>query len=104
VVADEWVPLVQPFDASRIKAVLEKIVRCLHFSRTGTPLSAGVRFTVDVAPLSTADEQNLYDRRTGCVGHNDEFVFRCEVQGENASRWLLGFYRHHAFTVHVDAS
>lgn len=104
VVADEWVPFAQPFNASRIKAVVEKIVRCLHFYRIGTTLSPATRLTVDVIPLTTADEQNLYDRRTGCVGHNDEFVFRDEALGGAASRWRLGFYRQHTFTVHVNAS
>lgn len=104
VVADELVPFAQPFDASRINAVVEKIVRCLHFSRSGTPLLSRARLTVDVAPLTSADERNLYDRRTGCVGHNDEFVYRHEALNDVASRWLLGFYRLHAFTVHVNAS
>lgn len=104
VVADEWVPFAQPFDASRIKAVVEKVVRCLHFSRTGSPLPSHVQLVVDVTPLSPAGEQDLYDHRTGCVGHNDEFVFRHEASGAGTSRWLLGFYRHHTFIVHANAS
>lgn len=104
VVADEWVPFAQSFDAPRIKAVVEKIVRCLHFSRTGSPLSSGFHLAVDVTPLSSVDEQNLYDHRTGCVGHNDEFVFRHEALSEGASRCLLGFYRHHTFIVQSNAS
>lgn len=101
VIADELVPLVQSFDASRINAVVEKIVRCLHFACTGTMLSPDASFAVDVAPLTTDNEQNLYDRRSGCVGDNDEFVFWHEALSDAASLWLLGFYRHHAFTVHV---
>ena len=104
VVADEWVPFAQPFNASRIKAVVEKIVRCLYFSRTGSPLSPSVRLVVDVTPLSSADEQNLYEHRTGCVGHNEEFVYRYEVTADSNSRWLLGFYRHHTFIVQANAS
>jgi len=32
VLGDEWLSLVLPFSASRIIAVVGKIVRCLHFS------------------------------------------------------------------------
>lgn len=103
VVADELVPFAQPFDASRINAVVGKIVRCLYFSRTGTPLVSGACLTVDVAPLASVDEENLYDRPSGYVGHNDEFVYRHEALDAAASRWLLGFYRLHTFTIHVNA-
>jgi len=104
VVAEELVPLAQPFNASRINAVVEKIVRCLHFARGGAPLSPRAVLKVDVAPLTPADECTLYDNRSGCVGHDDEFVFWRESLGSARARWLLGFYRHHAFTVHVNAS
>lgn len=104
VVADEWVPFAQPFNASRINAVVEKIVRCLHFLCTGLPLSHGVRLDIDVTPLTSIDERNLYTHRTGCVGYNDEFVFRYEALGDGVSRWLLGFYRHHTFIVNANAS
>lgn len=104
VLADEWAPFAQPFNASRIRAVVEKIVRCLHFSHAGSPLSPDIHLAVDVTPLSPADEQTLYDHRTGCVGHNDEFVFRHEALGKGASRWLLGFYRHHTFIVQANTS
>lgn len=99
--SDELVPRTQPFLASRISGVVEKIVRCLHFATTGVPLARDGQVTVDVTPLTVDEEHLLYDDRTGCVGHNDEFVFRREPSGSKQSRWLLGFYRHHTFTVTV---
>ncbi|MGD0238272.1 MAG: hypothetical protein ABSC55_27530 [Syntrophorhabdales bacterium] len=99
---DEWLPLVQPFSASRINAVVEKIVRCLHFSLYGTPLSKLARLDVDTTPLTPSDLQLLYGQRTGEVGDFDEFVFRREDTGHNSSRWLMAFYGLHTFTVKVE--
>ena len=104
VVGDDLLYLLQSFNASRINAVVEKIIRCLHFSSTGAPLRSTFSLRVDVAPLTTSETEDLYDRRTGCVGHHDEFVFRYEHISELSFRWLLGFYRHHTFAVHGNAS
>lgn len=99
--ADEWVPLTQAFAASRISGVVEKIVRCLHFASTGTPLLREAQLTVDVTPFSIDEEHSLYHDRSGCVGHHDEFVFRCEPGAGGKTRWLLGFYRNRTFAVTV---
>ena len=72
-VADELLPVVQPFDATRINAVVEKIVRCLHFFLSGTPLSPSARLDVDISPLSATDLRALFEKRTGYVGNYNEF-------------------------------
>ena len=102
VLGDEWLPLVLPFSASRIKAVVEKIVRCLHFSLCGTPLSKHARLEVDITPLNPTDLQVLFDQRTGEVGDFEEFVFRREVTGQGCTRWLMAFYRLHKFAVKLE--
>jgi hypothetical protein len=104
VVPDELLPLAQPFKASRINAVVEKIIRCLHFSRTGAPLPLAATVDVSVAPLCEPDLRLLHEQRTGSVGHHDEFVFRCEPRDRDGSRWLLMFYGYHTFDVHIHAS
>lgn len=103
VLPDEQLPLVQPFTASRISAVVEKIVRCLHFVQSGNVLSPVAKCDVSVAPLSDEEHRSLYDERSGEVGHHDEFVFRVDSIGEGSTQWLLGFYRFHTFTVRVSA-
>ena len=102
ILGNEWLPLVQPFTASRIEAVVEKIVCCLHFSLYGTPLSKHTRLEVDITRLSPADLQLLFDRRTGQVGDFEEFVFRREDTGHDTSRWLMAFYELHTFTVKIE--
>lgn len=104
VLGDEQLPCVQSFDALRINALVEKIVRCLHFSHTGDLLSPALPLVVEVTPLTKSEEEDLYSRRTGFVGHHDDFVFRQELLGQSAFRWLLGFYRYHTFTVRGNAS
>ena len=104
VLADELVPFTQSFVARRINSVVDKIVRCLHFASSGTPLAREAQIAVEVTPLTNYEERLLYDDRTGHVGDHDEFVFRREVVHRGQTRWLLGFYRHHTFTVTVNAS
>lgn len=104
VLADELVPLTQSFTASRINAVVQKIVRCLHFTLDGTPLARQTSLTVSVTPLTAEEVHKLYNERSGCVGHNEEFVFHRELRNDGQFRWLLSFYRHHTFTVTVDSS
>ena len=98
---NEWLPLVQPFSASRINAVVKKIVRCLHFSLFATPLSKHARLEVDTRPLTPADLRLLFSQRTGAVGDFEEFVFRRESTGDSSYRWLMAFYELHMFTVKV---
>ncbi len=102
VLGNEWLPLVLPCTASRIEALVEKIVRCLHFSIYGIPLSKHARLEVNIAPLSPADLRLLFDRRTGEVGDFEEFVFRREDVGVAISRWLMAFYELRTFTVKVE--
>lgn len=102
VLGDEWLPLVLPFTASRIEAVVEKIVRCLHFSLYGSPLSKCARVEVDITPLTPGDLRLLFDQRTGEVGHFDEFVFRREDSIQGSCRWFMSFYKLHTFTVKVE--
>lgn len=104
VVADERLPLIQPFDVLRINAVVEKIVRCLYFSRTGTILPSSASFDVSLAPLSESDLRLFCKQCTGGVGHHDEFVFWYVPVGHRGSRWLLRFYGHRVFNVCVHAS
>lgn len=101
VLGNECLPSVLSFTASRIEAVVEKIVRCLHFSLCGTPLSKHARLEVDISPLSPAESQLLFDQRTGEVGEFEEFVFRREETSHGTSRWLMAFYGLHTFTVKV---
>lgn len=100
VVPDELLPLIQPFDALRIEAVVEKIVRCLHFSLTGRRLPSAIILAIEEAYLSKSEEEKLYSNPTGCVGYNDEFVFLHEHINDEAYLWRLGFYRHRSFTVY----
>ena len=102
ILGDKWLPLVLSFSASRIEAVVEKIVRCLHFALYGTPLLKHTRLDVDITPLSPDDLQLLYDQRTGEVGDFEEFVFRREDTDHGFSRWLIAFYGLHTFTVKVE--
>jgi hypothetical protein len=104
VLGDEWLPLVQPFNESRIKAVVEKIVRCLHFNLCGKPLSKDAQLEVDITPLSPVDLQLLFDQRTGELGDFEEFVFLREDIRSGCSRWLMAFYKLHMFAVYVKAS
>ena len=99
VLANELAPLAQLFSASRINAVVEKIVRCLYFLHYNATIAAETHIVVDTTPLTNADERLLYEHRTGCVGHYDEFVYHHETTSEGTPRWLLGFYHHHTFTV-----
>jgi hypothetical protein len=101
VLDDKWLPLVASFSASRIIAVVDKIVRCLHFSLYGTPLPTDTRLEVETTPLSPTDSRLLYTQPTGKVGDFEEFVFRCDGTEKSGSRWLLAFYRLHTFTVKV---
>ncbi len=101
VVAEELLPLVQPFDATRINAVVGKIVRCLHFSLSGAPLSPAVRLDIDISPLADADLQALFEKSSGQVGNHREFIYRCEQINSVEWRWLLAFYGQHTFAVHA---
>ncbi len=104
-VGDEALRLLQPMDASRVNAVVEKIVRCLHFACTATVLSPRATVTSAVANLQDdAEMRLLYDEGTGEVGQHDEFVFRREAPNTHESRWLLVFYRQCIFDVHVSTS
>ena len=94
-------PLILPFSASRITTVVEKIVRCLHFSLFGMPMSSHSTLQVDVVPLTDSEWQLLLTQRTGGVGDCNEFVFRRESTGDHSSCWLMAFYELHAFTVTV---
>jgi hypothetical protein len=104
VVPEVMLPLVQPFKETRINAVVEKIVRCLHFAQTRSPLHLDAQVIVDVTPLGDGSLHALFEKCTGCVGRHNEFVFRREILAEGTSRWLLAFYEHHTFTVRVNAS
>lgn len=99
VLANELVSLAQPFSASRINAVVEKIVRCLYFLHYEATISAETLIVVDTTPLTNADERLLYEHRTGCVGHHDEFVYHHETTSAASPRWLLSFYHRCTFTV-----
>jgi hypothetical protein len=103
VVVDDFLPQILPLDASRINAVIGKIVRCLHFSLDKTPLLSSTRIEVDVSPLEDADLHALFMPRTGHVGDHDEFIFRREQITSTSWRWLLAFYVQHIFAVHVYA-
>lgn len=92
-------PLVQGFDASRIVRVVEKIVRCLHLHHVGSVLAGNL--DVDVAPLSKRQWQEVFEERSGEVGHQNEFVYRFNTSESGAEIWRLIFYEHHAFTVRV---
>lgn len=92
-------PLVQGFEASRIKRVVEKIVRCLHLHHVGQVLTGNLH--VDVAPLSTGQWQEVFKERSGEVGHQNEFVYRFTTSESGAEIWRLIFYELCAFTVHV---
>jgi hypothetical protein len=98
---DKWLPLVASFSAPRIIAVVDKIVRCLHFSLYGTPLPTDTHFDVDTTPLSPTDSRLLYTQPTGKVGDFEEFVFRREGTEKSGSCWLMAFYGLHTFTVKV---
>ena len=100
-VADEMLPLLRAVDATRVNAVVEKIVRCLYFACTATVLSRGATITCKPADLEDAETLVLYAERTGEVGHNDEFVFRRETDGSRGERWLLAFYRQCVFAARV---
>jgi hypothetical protein len=101
VLDDKWLPLVASFSASRINAVVEKIVRCLHFSLYGTPLPTDTHFEVDTTPLPPTVSRLLYTQPTGKVGDFEEFVFKHEGTENNGPRWLMAFYGFHTFTVKV---
>jgi hypothetical protein len=73
----------------------------LHFSLFGTPLSGHSEIEVDTVPLTDSDLQVLFGRRTGEVGHFEEFVFRREKTGKHSYRWLMAFYELHTFTARV---
>lgn len=104
VVDEKLLPQLQPLDESRINAVIEKIVRCLHFFVEGLPLPRSAKLAVDSSPLEDADLHALFHQRTGHVGVHDEFIFRRGQSEAAAWRWLLAFYVHHTFAVHVRAS
>jgi hypothetical protein len=104
VIGDGLLPLVQPFDAARINAVVEKIVRCLHFFLSGTPLSRSARFDVDTSPLTDAELHALFEKRTGYVGDHKEFIYRRDQVNTVRWHWLLAFYVQHTFAVRIYAS
>ena len=96
----DLVPLVQPFDASRINRVIEKIVRCLHpCHHVGKVLTGNLE--VNVTPLSPQQRQEVLKKRSGQVGYQNEFVYRFYTDESSAEIWRLIFYEHQAFTVTV---
>jgi len=95
-VSPELMPLVQGFDATRINAVVDKIVRCLHMHETGSRLAGDL--VVDVAPFSAKDWRVTLQERTGEVGHDNEFVYRTASEN-GVLTWRLIFYEHHAFSI-----
>lgn len=95
-VPPELLPLVQAFNAARINAVVEKIVRCLHMHETGGRLLGNL--AVSVAPFSDTEWKTTLQQRTGEVGHDNEFVYRYSSEG--APIWRLIFYERHSFLVH----
>lgn len=102
VIPDELLPLVQLFEASRINSIVAKIVRCLHFSQTGIPLSRNAVINIDTAPLHETDLHLLSEGlRTGCVGNHEEFVFWHKQINLSTWRWLLRFYEARSFNVQV---
>lgn len=103
-VTDDLLPRLQPFDASRVNAVVEKIVRCLHFFILGVPLPVGAQVQITVADLTEDEMRELRDTPTGQVGHEGEFVFRRQQTDDHEARWLLAFYEQCRFAVHVRAN
>jgi hypothetical protein len=93
----ELVDMVQSFDAKRINAVVEKVVRCLYKVHTGMVLSGNL--AVAVAPLDPGDWDATLNQRSGEVGHANEFVYRYEHLGSPDETWWLIFYEYHSFTV-----
>ena len=92
-------PLVQGFEASRINRVVEKIVQCLYMHHFGKVLVGDLN--VDEAPLSKRQRQEVFEERSGEVGHQNELVYRFTTSESGAGIWRLIFYEHQAFTVHV---
>ena len=54
VIDEKLLPLILAFDAPRINAVIEKVVRCLHFSIERQPLPRSAALEVDFSPLEDA--------------------------------------------------
>lgn len=92
-------PLVQPFDATRVEGVVEKIVRCLHYHHRGARLSGTVE--VESTVLSEEQVRRTFEERTGEVGHQNEFVYRVQGTSSNQEVWTLIFYEHKAFRIRV---
>jgi hypothetical protein len=88
-VPDEMLPRVQPFDASRVKSVVAKIVRCLDF-HLGTPLAPSASIHVALADLSDSEIRVLHEAPTGQVGHDGESSF---TERRPAIMSLVGSWR-----------
>ena len=99
-VSEELLGLLQPFEASRVNDVLEKIIRSLHYHHFGERLMAPVR--IDIAPVDNSVWQLTHSDRTGQVGQKGEFVYRFEGKEDSSHVWTLIFYAQRLFTAYVD--
>lgn len=98
-VPEELLPLLQAFDATRINAVVEKIVKCLHLYHTGTRLNATI--TIETINVPENEKRQAITKATGRVGDKNEFVYSTQSIAPGQDRWLLVFYEHRAFRVLV---
>ena len=103
-VTDDLLPRLQPFDASRVNGVVEKIVRCLHFFLFGGSLPIAAEVQVALADLTEDEMREFHDTSTGQVGQEGEFVFRRQQLDNHDARWLLAFYEQCRFAVRVRTS
>src|SRR6266446_781190 len=75
IVSDDLLPRLQPFESLRVNGVVEKIVRCLHFSIVRVPIPLAAQVRVAVADLTEDEMRRLQNEPTGQVGNAGEFVF-----------------------------
>jgi hypothetical protein len=102
IVADDVVDQCIMLDASRIKRVAEKIVRCLHFHHHSTSLPQDLVFEFSVAPLGPPKlEQIIRDRKGLVGGENGEFIYWYQFNDQSrfSSEWVLLFYLKNCITV-----
>jgi hypothetical protein len=90
-------------DMARVNAVIEKIVRCLHFHHGGSPLPKDTAMEIAMDGTTRQEFDLAVEQPTGYIGPRGiEFSYHRRAGARPGWwDWFLVFYRHRHFRVSV---
>jgi hypothetical protein len=104
-VPEELIPCALPFDAKRIKRIVEKIIRCLYFKHFNRVLSPDSQVLIGTEPLTKKELQRTIIEHKGFVGEKKEELFLYwfgQPEKDGSLDWILMFntgFKHFRATI-----